>query len=198
MLEAARLAKVDFTVQVIYNQKIQASDVISGDIVEAHRAAVRVAAKHWATPTIKDADIVVANGYPLDTQATHAQDWIRRSVKDGGTGVLIIQHPILNEYIHGQGNYGSGQGGSGYFSQLARRRGPPSPQRGGRGGPSSGLIVYSQYMDKTLSSSYGPGTLFATRWEDVIKMLQERHKGDARVAVYPVGGNQNEQIEPDV
>jgi len=70
------MAKVDFTLQVIYNKKLQPSHVFSGEIGEAHHAAVRVAARHWATPTFKDADIVVANGYPLDTQASHAQAWI--------------------------------------------------------------------------------------------------------------------------
>jgi hypothetical protein len=52
-------------------------------------------------------------------------------------------------------------------------------------------------MDKTLMNSYPGGTLFATKWEEVIKILQQRHKGDARVAVYPCGGNQHEQTELD-
>jgi nickel-dependent lactate racemase len=45
MIEAAKMAKVDFTVQVIYNQKLRPTAVFSGDIVDAHHAAVRVAAK---------------------------------------------------------------------------------------------------------------------------------------------------------
>ena len=194
MLEAARMAKVDFTVQVIYNRKLQPSHVFSGEIGEAHHAAVRVAAKHWGTPTFKNADIVVANGYPLDTQASHAQAWIGRSVKDGGTGVLIVQHPLLVDYIHGWINQGAGRDGTGYFSMLDHRAGP---QPAGTEGPKSALVVYSQYMDKTLMNSFPEGTLFATKWEEVIKILQERHKGDARVAVYPCGGNQHEQIELD-
>ena len=194
MLEAARMAKVDFTLQVIYNKKLQPSHVFSGEIGEAHHAAVRVAARHWATPTFKDADIVVANGYPLDTQASHAQAWIGRSVKAGGTGVLIIQHPLLVDYIHGWLNQGAGRDGTGYFTMLDRRA---APQPSGTAGPKFGLVVYSQYMDKTLKNSYPEGTMFATRWEEVIKLLQQRHKGDARVAVYPCGGNQHEQIELD-
>jgi len=194
MLEAARLAKVDFTIQVIYNKKLQPSHVFGGDIGEAHHAAVRVAAKHWGTPDFKDADIVVANAYPLDTQASHGQAWIQRSVKEGGTGVLIVQHPLLLDYIHGWINQGQGRDGTGYFTMLDRRN-APRPSAAKR--PNSGLVVYSQYMDKTLKNAYPVGTLFATKWEEAIKILQERHKGDARVAVYPCGGNQHEQIELD-
>lgn len=194
MLEAARMANVGFTAQVIYNKKIQPTHVFSGDIGEAHHAAVRVAAKHWGTPTFKGADIVVANGYPLDTQANQAQGWIRRSVKDGGTGVLVIQHPLLVDYIHGWLNQEAGRNGAGYFTQLDRIGATPPA---GKNGPQFGLVVYSQYMDKTQMNTYPKGTLFATKWEEVVKILQERHKGDARVAVYPCGGNQHEQIELD-
>jgi hypothetical protein len=156
-----------------------------------------VAAKQWGTPTFKDADIVVANGYPLDTQAGHAQGWISRSVKEGGTGVPIIQHPLLLDYIHGWINEGAGRDGAGYFTLLNRRTGLGGPQLGGAEGPKSDLVVYSRYMDKTLMNAYPEGTLFATKWEEVIKILQPRHKGGARVAVYPCGGNQHEQIELD-
>ena len=83
MIEAARMAKVDFTVQIMYNQKLRPTHVFSGDIVEAHHAAVRVAARHYCTPTLKDADIVVTNGYPQNAQAFHAQRWIDYSVRDG-------------------------------------------------------------------------------------------------------------------
>ena len=43
MDEAARLANVDFSVQILYNGQRQATHVFAGDIVDAHRAACRVA-----------------------------------------------------------------------------------------------------------------------------------------------------------
>jgi preprotein translocase subunit SecD len=62
----------------------------------------------------------------------------------------------------------------------------------------TGLIVYSQYMNRTLMNNYPPPAQFATKWEEVIKILQERHKGDSvRVAVYPYGGMQHQEIELD-
>ena len=90
--------------------------------------------------------------------------------------------------------YTPGRNGTGYFTMLDRRNTPPP---NATAGSKSVLVVYSQYMDKTLKNSYPQGTLFATKWEEVGKILLERHKGDARVAGYPCGGNQHEQIELD-
>jgi hypothetical protein len=104
--------------------------------------------------------------------------------------VLVIQHPLLVDYIHGWLNQGAGRDGAGYFTQLDRI-GARQPAG------AAGLVVYSQYLDKTQMNTYPKGTLFATKWEEVVKILQQRHKGDARVAVYPCGGNQHEQIELD-
>ena len=62
----------------------------------------------------------------------------------------------------------------------------------------AGLVVYSQYMSRRLMNNYAPGTQFASRWEDVISILKERHPGaSVRVAVYPYGGMQHQEIELD-
>jgi hypothetical protein len=62
----------------------------------------------------------------------------------------------------------------------------------------SGLIVYSQYLDQNMKNNYSRGTHFVKKWEDVIKILKERHKGDSvRVAVYPYGGMQHQEIALD-
>jgi nickel-dependent lactate racemase len=190
MIEAARMAKVDFSVQIMYNHKLQPTHVFSGDIVEAHHAGVRVAAKHYCTPTFENADIVVANGYPQNAQAFHAQRWIARSVREGGTGVLIIQHPLGLDPVHYLNNRTAGRNGSTYYRLAEARRNAPLPKN-------SGLIVYSQYMDRQQMDTYPRATAFAGTWADVIGMLRERHKGAARVAVYPYGGMQHQEIELD-
>jgi len=198
MIEAAKMAKVDFTVQVIYNQKLQPTSVFSGDIVDAHQAGVRVAAKHYCTKTIKNADIVVSNAYPQCAQSFHAQRWIPRSIKEGGTGVLIVQHPLGLDPIHFLNNRLAGMSGASYFDLTARQLGGGRGGAGGRGGPSNtALIVYSQYTDRTQMNNYPRGTHFCDKWADVIKILQERHKGTVQVAVYPYGGMQHEEIELD-
>jgi nickel-dependent lactate racemase len=190
MIEAARMAKVDFTVQIMYDQKLRAIRVFSGDIVEAHHAAVRVAASTYCTPTYQNADIVVTNGYPQNAQSYHSQRWIGRSVREGGTGVLIIQHPLGLDPVHYLNTRTTGRDGSSYFQLAERRRNAPLPRN-------SSLIVYSQYLDRQLMNTFPRATAFAHRWEDVIRLLQERHKGDPRVALYPYGGMQHQEIELD-
>ena len=190
MIEAARMAKVDFTIQIMYNQKLRPTHVFSGDIVEAHHAGVRVAARHYCTPTLKDVDIVVTNGYPQNAQAFHAQRWISYSVREGGTGVLIVQHPLALDPIHFLNNRVAGLEGASYFDLAARRL-------NGQTVKNTTLIVYSKYTDRTQMNNYPRNTKFCDQWEDVIKILQSLHRGSARVAVYPYGGMQHQEIELD-
>ena len=190
MIEAARLAKVDFTVQLLYNQKLKPLRAFSGDIVEAHHAAVRLAAKTYCTPLFEDADIVVANAYPLNAQPSHGASWIGWSVKQGGTGVIIIQHPLGSDPIHYLNNKVAGSRGQTYWDLHPR---PPRP-----GARDSHTIVYSQYMSRMIMDNYAPGTDFCAKWADVVKILRERHKGsDVKVAVYPYAGMQHQEIELD-
>jgi len=201
LIEAARMAKVDFSVQTMYDQKLRPVHVFAGDIVDSHHAAVRVAAKSDCTPTFKDADIVVTNAYPQNAQAFHGQRWINLSVKDGGTGVLIIQHPLALDPIHFLNNRSASRSGMSYYQTTAARvlGGGPGGRGGGRGPVRNvGLVVYSQYMTRTLKNNYPGTTFFATKWEEVIKHLKEKHPGaSVRVAVYPYGGMQHQEIELD-
>jgi lactate racemase len=190
MIEAARMAKVDFTAQILYDQKLRPTHIFSGDIVDAHHAGVRVAAKHYCTPTLTDADIVVTNGYPQNAQAFNAQRWIAYSVREGGTGVLIVQHPLALDPIHFLNNRVAGLSGASYFDLAGRRL-------SGKLVKNTNLIVYSKYTDRTQMNSYPQNTRFCDRWEDVIKHLQALHKGTPKVAVYPYGGMQHQEIELD-
>jgi hypothetical protein len=192
MAEAARLARLDFSINLICSSEggRRPAYVFAGDVVEAHHAAVRVAATHYCTPTFKDADIVVSNSYPLSTQP-YARAWIGRSLRQGGTGVLIMQYPPGSGRIHYESErWQARSGGRTYFDRV--RRSATRPARG-----NADMIVYSQYMDRQQMNGFGPQTIFTDKWEDVIRQLQARHKADARVAVYPYGGMQHEELELD-
>ena len=191
MIEAARMAKVDFSVQIVINQKRRPVFVSSGDIVTAHQAAARVAAEHYITPAGKNADIVVSNAYPVNNQAFRARWWIDRTLRDGGTGVLIIQHPLGLDPIHWLSARASGKNGATWFDMMESRARQTLPR-------GTGLVVYSQYLTRSLVNSYPPATQFATKWDEVIRILLARHKGGARVSVYPYGGIQEEESPLDV
>ena len=192
MIEAARMAKVDYTVQILYNDRLRPTRICAGDIVDAHHAGVRVAAKFYCTPTFKDADIVVANAYPQNAQAFHGALWIDYSVRDGGTGVLIVQHPLGLDPVHYLNNRLAGRSGATQFDLTARR------VSGGRSNArKTNLIVYSQYLTRNMKNNYRSGTFFCDRWADVIARLKELHPGDPNVAIYPYAGMQHQEIELD-
>jgi hypothetical protein len=192
MIEAARMAKVDYTVQILYNDRLRPTRIWAGDIVDAHHAGVRVAAKFYCTPTFKDADIVVANAYPQNAQAFHGALWIDYSVRDGGTGVLIVQHPLGLDPVHYLNNRLAGRSGATQFDLTARR------VSGGRSNArKTNLIVYSQYLTRNMKNNYRSGTFFCDRWADAIARLKELHPGDPKVAIYPYAGMQHQEIELD-
>jgi hypothetical protein len=190
MIEAARLAKVNFSVQILYNSKLKPTHVFAGDVVEAHHAACRVAAGHYCTPTMQNADVVVVNAYPLTAQAGLSQQWIGRSLGAGGTGVMILQHPLTLDPVHYVNQMTRGRKIHDYFMEMQTRQQRRLPE-------GTGLIVYSQYLDRQMMNAYPTETQFAATWDEVIGLLQRRHKGEMRVAVYPYGGLQHQEIELD-
>lgn len=196
MIEAARLAKVDYTIQILYTDRLKPVRIWAGDIVEAHHAAVRVAAKTFCTPTLQEADIVVSNAYPQNSQAEHAALWLNYSTREGGTGVLIIQHPLGLDPVHYMNNKLAGITGTTQF-EINNRRLTGSTRRGQQ--KKINLILYSQYMTRNMQNTMaaGPNTIFCDKWEDVIAKLKELHPGDPRVAVYPYAGMQHQEIELD-
>jgi nickel-dependent lactate racemase len=98
MVEAARLAKVDFSVQMVYNQDRKLVHVVAGDVDRAHLHACRFAVPHKSTPYAKNADVIVANAYPKGSQLHEHFGWANAGLKDGGSVVMINQHP-LGEFI---------------------------------------------------------------------------------------------------
>ena len=190
MIEAARMAKVNFSVQIVMNPRRQPVGVFSGDIVAAHQAAARLAVQNYVTPVVTTADIVVANAYPLNNQAFRAQWWFDRTVGDGGTGVLIVQHPLGLDPVHWVNARVTGKHGTSYFDMMDHRS--RWQLQHGRG-----LVVYSQYLTRTMMQNFPPATRFASKWDDVIHILREQYKGQARVVVYPYAGMQEGETSLD-
>ena len=190
MIEAARMAKVDFSVQIVMNQKRMPVGVFSGDIVGAHQAAARLAVQNYATPEGKGADIVVANAYPATLQAFRARAWIDPSLREGGTGVLILQNPLGLEAVHWLNARMDGRNGTTFFDLEAKQSRLHLSRN-------KGLIVYSQYLSRNMIDSYPPATQFASKWDDVIQMLRAKYSGQPRVVVYPYAGIQEQGIPLD-
>ncbi|MCW4024239.1 MAG: nickel-dependent lactate racemase [Candidatus Bathyarchaeota archaeon] len=98
MTEAARLAKVDFIVNVVENSKGQIVKAFAGDLEQAFLEGAKLVDEMYRVTVDRRAEIVVvsAGGYPLDIdlyQAYKALDNCLDVVKRGGVIILVAQCP---------------------------------------------------------------------------------------------------------
>jgi len=98
MTEAARLAKVDFILNVVTNSKGEIVKAFAGDLEQAFLEATKLVDYMYRVPMDRRADIVVvsAGGYPADInlyQAYKALDNALEVVKRGGTVIMVAECP---------------------------------------------------------------------------------------------------------
>jgi len=98
MTEAARLAKVDFVVNVVTNSKCEVVKAFAGDMELAFQEAVKLVDEMFRVTVDRRADIVVVScgGSPADInlfQAYKAVDGALEAVKRGGVIVLVAECP---------------------------------------------------------------------------------------------------------
>ena len=103
MTEAARLAKIDFIVNVVENKKGEIVKAFAGDLEAAFLEATKLVDEMYQVTVDRRADIIVvsAGGYPADInlyQAHKALDNALDAVKRGGVIILVA------ECLEGHGN----------------------------------------------------------------------------------------------
>ena len=189
--EAARLARVDFSVQTLYNGSRQVVGIFAGDVVDAYRTACHKANRHFRTEVAHNADVVVINAYPQNAQPFNGLHWARRCLREGGSVVLITQYTPGTESIHYMRERWV------YDPALLwdAERFPEWFVRNGSLEGTGQFIIYSGTMPARDRHRLPPGTHFADRWEDVVAKLRKAHRGDASVAVYPYAPLQHPLLE---
>ena len=98
MVEAAKLAKVDFILNVVTNSKREIVKAFTGDLEQAFYEGVKVVDEMYRMSVDLKADIVVVSpgGYPADVnlfQAYKGVDSALEVVKRGGVVVLVAECP---------------------------------------------------------------------------------------------------------
>jgi lactate racemase len=98
MTEAARLAKVDFSVNVVENKKGEIVKAFAGDLEQAFLEAAKLVDEMYRVTIDRRSDIVVvsAGGYPADMnlyQAYKGLDNALDAVKRGGVIILVAECP---------------------------------------------------------------------------------------------------------
>jgi nickel-dependent lactate racemase len=98
MIEGAKLAKVDFILNIVVNSKRELVRAFAGDMEQAFYEGVKLVDAMYKVPIERRADIVVVSpgGHPLDIdlyQAYKAVDNALKAVKRRGVMVLVAECP---------------------------------------------------------------------------------------------------------
>jgi nickel-dependent lactate racemase len=98
MVEAAKLAKVDFVLNIVTNSKKELVQAFAGDLEQVFNAGVRLVDEMYKVPIEQRADVVVVSsgGHPHDInlfQAYKGVDNAINAVKRGGVVVLAAECP---------------------------------------------------------------------------------------------------------
>ena len=178
--EAARMAGIDFSVNALINANRDVTDLVCGDVVQAHREGVKLARKHYSTPTVEGADISIGNGYPMANEGYKAYHIAIESVRDGGDLVFLIYTPEGCRVHYYNGRFGTDYGGRGWTRDKYVKK----PWKMDR------IIVVSPEPLKADEWYYGVGARWVKSWTEALRLLEEKHGPEAEVALYPCAAMQ--------
>jgi nickel-dependent lactate racemase len=175
--EIARMAGLDFKVDMVFNGNAQPIGLFAGDVQAEFREGIKLGRTVYATKAPKSADIVIANNYFKSNEASLALTIADETVREGGTVVLVAFAPDGQVPHYNCGKWGANSGGA-LFNEMARF--PPRSKYGT-------LIVFSPYKQKDppLPIANPDEILWLKTWNEVLEELKNRHPGTPRVAVYP-------------
>jgi nickel-dependent lactate racemase len=174
--EVARRVGLEFSINVVGNSRGQTAGIFAGDLVAAHRAAVDLAMKVYATPAPPLLDIAVFNAWPKDSEFLQAVNafnvWrtgYRELVRKGGAVV------ISSACSEGRGYHGLMAKGMrlymkvnerGHVADIFRQRrvyffSPRATRPDLRDYYAEEVQLFKQWPDliEELSRNYGPGSL---------------------------------------
>lgn len=175
MEEAAILAGLDVKIDCIVNTWGETVAIFAGDPREAYIVGLNEAKAHYLTPKVRDKDIVIANTFAKASESESGLITTLPAVSQEGGDIILIGNAPEGHAVHYlMGPFGKTVGGR----LRLQIKLPPNVNR---------LIVFNEYPD-IASKGYFEETdkvILMPRWDDVLRILEESHKPDARVAVYP-------------
>jgi nickel-dependent lactate racemase len=175
MEEAAKLAGLDIKIDCILNMWGETVAIYAGELRQAFAAGVKDAKEHYLTPRAKDKDIVIANAYTKANEAEGGLVTAMPSVSSKGGDLVLIGNAPEGHCTHFlMGTFGNDIGGN----LRLQIKLPPNVNN---------LFIYNEYPDFTIKSYIDPAekAMILSRWEDVVRLLREKHGDNASVAVYP-------------
>jgi nickel-dependent lactate racemase len=91
MIEAARLARLDFIINAVYNAQHDVMTIVAGDVEEAHEAGVRMSLREYSAKVDQSADVTIISAFPYEEGNQIIKPIIPAALvtKKGGTIVMV-------------------------------------------------------------------------------------------------------------
>ena len=188
MEEVARIVGLDFVVNLVFTPCKEPIGVFSGDFVKAHRKGCVLARDVYLTDTPEEKlDIIIANGYPLDTDLgqSHRGVWPESF---GYTGVLM-----------GGSRDGwafHGDNGKSYRVHMKNRKNGEASGayrfKGTKDVTGENHFYYSKTLDPARFYERDINRTLFNHWDALMDALYAKHKR-ATVGVFPYAALQLEK-----
>jgi nickel-dependent lactate racemase len=172
--EAAAMVGLDFLVAAIVNEWGETVSVHAGGARTAFEAAVEEARRPYLTPQPMGCDIVVTNTFAKANEAEGGTITGFPSIEAAGGDLVLISNAPEGHVSHYLlGTWGTVSPGE--FRLVVQL-----PERVER------LILFGEYRDLTAAAYFAPRekVVVVDRWADVLRLVEQRHGPEARVAVY--------------
>jgi nickel-dependent lactate racemase len=172
--EAADLAGIDFLINTTLNLWGESVAIYAGENSLAFEEAVKDAKKNYRTAVTTNKDIVIANAYGKVSESMISLPLSLPLVNKTSGDIVIVAHAPDGQVLH----YLVGVFGKCAFAcQYSQCPVPPNVKN---------VIVFNRYPHRGSSwFAEDERTLYRNKWEDVLKILQDKHGAGARVAVIP-------------
>ncbi|MCC6175048.1 MAG: DUF2088 domain-containing protein [Chloroflexi bacterium] len=178
MEEAARMAGVSAIVNSVPTSRRGIAGLVVGDVVEAHRAAVKIARRAFATRVPRDADVGIFSAYPKDSE------YLQISM------AFNLWRTAPHPPVHEQGTIvacTAASEGPGFHSLIGPERRVPATGSfpASMFAPRDVAVFAPGIHPNELLPEAREGASFHRAWDDVIDRLRQKHGRDTRVAVFP-------------
>jgi nickel-dependent lactate racemase len=176
MQETARMARLNVSVNCIYNHRRELIDLKAGHVDDAWKSAVSSSFNAHSCEPAPKSDVVIVNAYP---QADQDIDWwgAQESLREGGTAVAVHRYTPGSALLH----YRAEQMGA----PWQRICGYPSKSWPVK--QAKRILVYTNRLSRRQMLAYDERVEWLTDWDQVLNKLIDIHGDDALVAVYSYG-----------
>ena len=173
--EAADLAGLDFSINVLFNKWGETAQVFAGALKPAYAASVKESKTHYFTPRVHDKNIVIANAFIKATEASGCLNIAYAAIGvKGGDIALVVNEPAgqIVHYLYGA--FGS----ESYGPEHLLKKVPLNVNK---------VIIYTPYPDLANRDSYpvSEKVTFLHKWGEVLKVLEGDYPSAANVAIFP-------------